>query len=219
MEQLENFIVQEWLKQQELKYLGQQEEGVNNALKVLETEGLPTSIDTLSKIIVSDEAFAGWIGKAEASYIGKLGFIPKEEKKRIRETFRAMADRTRDARNTVGHFLREKKFPIIQDGDSTLHYDREEVDKVLTEKYTKRFSDEDKEYYQVILQAKAALQRLYDWEEAHLYVPMNLITQNVGKFLTEEFTKGWFQENIGWRIGKMNPDAIRMLKEQSNDED
>ena len=48
---------------------------------------------------------------------------------------------------------------------------------------------------------------------------MNLITQNVGKFLTEEFTKGWFQENIGWRIGKMNPDAIRMLKEQSNDED
>lgn len=218
MEQLEDFIVQEWLKKQELQQLEQQEEGVNKSLKVLEAEGLPTSINTLSKIVVSDEAFANWIGKAEASYIGKLGFIPKEEKKRIRETFKAMADRTRDARNTVCHFLREKKFPIIQDRDSTLHYDREEVDKVLTEKYTKRFSDEDKEYYQVILQAKEALQRFYDWEESHSYVSMKLITQNVGKFLTEEFTKEWFQSSIGWRIGKMNPDAIRMLKEQSEED-
>lgn len=219
MEELEDFIVQEWLKKQELQQLEQQEEGVNKSLKVLEAEGLPTDIGTLRKIIVSDEAFANWIEKAEASYIGKLGFIPKEEKKRIRETFRAMVDRTQNARNTVGHFLREKKFPIIQDGDSMLHYDREEVDNVLTEKYTKRFSDEDKEYFQVILQAKESLQKLSDWEEAHLYVPINLIAQNVGKFLTEEFTKGWFQENIGWRIGKMNLDAIRMLKEQSNDED
>ena len=160
MEQLENFIVQEWLKKQELQQLEQQEEGVNKSLKVLEAEGLPTSINTLSKIVVSDEAFADWIDKAEASYIGKLGFIPKEEKKRIRETFRAMADRTRDARNTVGHFLREKKFPIIQDGDSTLHYDREEVDKVLTAKFTKHFTDEDKEYFQIILGAKEALQRI-----------------------------------------------------------
>ena len=217
MEQLEDFIVQEWLKKQELQQLEQQEEGVNKSLKVLEAEGLPTSINTLSKIVVSDEAFANWIGKAEACYIGKLGFIPKEEKKRIRETFRAMADRTRDARNTVGHFLREKKFPIIQDEDCTLHYDREEVDKVLTEKYTKRFSDEDKEYFQVIQEAKAALQRLFDWEKAHLYVPMNLIAQNVGKFLMEGFTKDWFHSSIGWRIGKMNPDAIRMLKEQSEE--
>ena len=218
MEQLEDFIVQEWLKKQELQQLEQQEEGVNKSLKVLEAEGLPTSINTLSKIVVSDEAFANWIGKAEASYIGKLGFIPKEEKKRIRETFRAMADRTRDARNTVGHFLREKKFPIIQDEDCTLHYDREEVDKVLTEKYTKRFSDEDKEYFQVIQEAKAALLRLFDWEKAHLYVPMNLIVQNVGKFLMEGYTKDWFQSSIGWRIGKMNPDAIRMLKEQSEED-
>lgn len=218
MEQLEDFIVQEWLKKHDLQRLEQQEEGVNKSLEVLESEGLPTSINTLSKIVVSDEAFTNWIDKAEASYIGKLGFIPKEEKKRIRETFRAMADRTRDARNTVGHFLREKKFPIIQDGDSTLHYDREEVDKILTEKYTKRFTDEDKEYFQVLQEAKEALQRLYDWEESHSYVSMKLITQNVGKFLTEEFTKEWFQSSIGWRIGKMNPDAIRMLKEQSEED-
>ena len=218
MEQLEDFIVQEWLKKQELQQLEQQEEGVNKSLKVLETEGLPTSINTLSKIVVSDEAFTNWIDKAEASYIGKLGFIPKEEKKRIRETFRAMADRTRDARNTVGHFLREKKFPIIQDGDSTLHYDREEVDKVLTAKFTKHFTDEDKEYFQIILGAKEALQRIYDWEREHSYVSLKLITQNVGKFLTKEFTKEWFQSSIGWRIGKMNPDAIRMLKEQSEED-
>lgn len=48
---------------------------------------------------------------------------------------------------------------------------------------------------------------------------MKLIAHDIGKFLTDEFTKEWFLRNIGWRIGKMNPDAIRMLKEQSNDED
>ena len=218
MEQLEDFIVQEGFKQQEIQLLERQEEGVNRALKVLEAEGLSTDIDTLRKIIVSDEAFIAWMDKAEASYIGKLGFIPKEEKKRIKETFLAMADRTRDARNTVGVFLKEKKFPIIQDGDETLHYDRAEVDKVLTAKYTKHFTDEDKEYFQIILGAKEALQRLYDWEMEHLYVSLKLISQNVGKFLTEEFTKEWFHSSIGWRVGKMNPDAIRMLKEQSDED-
>ena len=83
MEQLEDFIVQECLKKQEFQQFEQQEEGVNKSLKVLEEEGLPTSINTLSKIVVSDEAFTNWMDKAEASYIGKLGFIPKEEKKRI----------------------------------------------------------------------------------------------------------------------------------------
>ena len=176
MEQLEDFIVQEGFKQQEIQLLERQEEGVNRALKVLEAEGLPTDINTLRKIIVSDEAFIAWMDKAEASYIGKLGFIPKEEKKRIRETFRAMAGRTREARNTVGGFIREKKFPIIQDSDGTLHYDRTEVDKVLTEKFTKHFTDEDKEYFQVLQEAKEALQRLYGWEEEHLYVSLKLIS-------------------------------------------
>lgn len=219
MEQLEDFIVQAQFKQQELQQLEQQEEGINKALKVLESEGLPTDLGTLRKIIVSNEAFADWIGKAEASYIGKLGFIPKEEKKRIRETFRAMVERTQNARNTVGYFIREKKYPIIQDNDGTLHYDREEVDQALTKKYTKRFTEEDKEYFQVLQEAKEAILRLYDWEKGHLYTPMKLIAHDIGKFLTDEFTKEWFLRNIGWRIGKMNPDAIRMLKEQSNDED
>ena len=218
MEQLEDFIIQEHLKEGVLNNIEKQEEGVNRAIKALQAEGLPTDIDTLRRIIISDDAFDKWVSKAEASYIGKLGFVPKEELKRIKATFRAMADRTADNRNTIATFLNDNKYPIVQDEDGTLHYDREEVDKALTAQFTKRFSDEDKEYFQVILQAKAALQRLYDWEEAHLYVPMNLITQNVGKFIVEGFTKEWFQENIGWRIGKMNPDAIRMLKEQSEED-
>ena len=119
MEQLEDFIVQEHLKEGVLKNIEAQEEGVNRAIQALQAEGLPTDLDTLRKIIISDDAFDKWVSKAEASYIGKLGFVPKEELKRIKATFRAMADRTKDARNTVGHFLREKKFPIIQDEDCT----------------------------------------------------------------------------------------------------
>ena len=219
METLDDFIVQEALKEGIIKELEVQEEGVNRNLASLRAEDLPTDIGTLRKIVTSEDAFAKWIDKAEASYIGKLGFIPKEERKRIKKTFLDLKERTASARNTVGNFLQAEKYPIIQDSDGTLHYDRAEVDRILTERFTKRFTEEDKEYFQVLQEAKEAILRLYDWEKGHLYTPMKLIAHDIGKFLTDEFTKEWFLRNIGWRIGKMNPDAIRMLKEQSNDED
>ena len=86
MEQLEDFIVQEHLKEGVLNNISRQEDVVNRAIKALQSEGLPTDIDTLRKIIISDDAFSKWVSKAEASYIGKLGFVPKEELKRIKAT-------------------------------------------------------------------------------------------------------------------------------------
>lgn len=218
METLDNFIVQEALKEGVIKELEAQEDGVNRNLESLRAEDLPTDIGTLRKIVTSEEAFAKWIDKAEASYIGKLGFIPKEERKRIKETFLDLKERTASARNTVGNFLQAEKFPIIQDCDGTLHYDRAEVDRILTERFTKRFTDEDKEYFQVLQEAKEALQRLFDWEKVHLYVSLQYSAQNVGKFLIEEFSKDWFCNAIGIKIGKMNPEAIRMLEEQNNED-
>ena len=126
MEQLEDFIVQEHLKEGVLNNIEKQEEGVNRAIKALQAEGLPTDIDTLRKIIISDEAFSKWVSKAEASYIGKLGFVPKEELKRIKATFRAMTDRTADNRNTIATFINGNKYPIVQDEDGSLRYDRAE---------------------------------------------------------------------------------------------
>ena len=218
MEVLDDFIVQEALKEGVVKELEAQEEGVNRNLASLRAEELPTDIGTLRKIATSEEAFAKWIDKAEASYIGRLGFIPKEERKRIKETFLALKERTASARNTVGNFLQAEKYPIIQDSDGTLHYDRAEVDRILTERFTKRFTDEDKEYFQVLQEAKEALRRLFDWEKVHLYVPLQYCAQNVGKFLIEEFSKDWFCNAIGIKIGKMNPEAIRMLEEQNNED-
>ncbi len=218
MEQLGDFIIQEHLKEGVLDNIEKQEDGVNRAIKALQAEGLPTDIDTLRKIIISDDAFDKWVSKAEASYIGKLGFVPKEELKRIKATFRAMADRTAGDRNTIAVFINGSKYPIIQDGDGTLHYDRTEVDKALTEQFTKRFTDEDKEYFQVLQEAKAGLVKLFDWEQEHQYVPLTYSTGNVGKFLRDGFTKDWFCHYLGIKIGKMNPKAIKILQEQ-NDED
>lgn len=218
METLDDFIVQEALKEGIIKELEAQEDGVNRTLESLRAEDLPTDISTLRKIVSSEEAFAKWIDKAEVSYIGKLGFIPKEERKRIKETFLDLKERTASARNTVGNFLQAEKYPIIQDSDGTLHYNRAEVDRILTERFTKRFTEEDKEYFQVLQEAKEALQRLFDWEKVHLYVPLQYCAQNVGKFLIEEFSKDWFCNAIGIKIGKMNPKAIRMIEEQNNED-
>lgn len=218
MEQLEDFIVQEHLKEGVLRNIEAQEEGVNRAIKALQAEGLPTDIDTLRKIIISDDAFDKWVSKAESSYIGKLGFVPKEELKRIKATFRAMADRTAGARNTIATFLNGNKYPIIQDADGTLHYDRAEVDKALTAQFTKRFTDEDKEYFQILQEAKAGLVKLFSWEQEHQYVPLTYSAINIGKFLREGFTKDWFCSYLGIKIGKMNPQAIKMLREQSDED-
>lgn len=218
METLDDFIVQEALKEGIIKELEVQEEGVNRNLASLRAEDLPTDIGTLRKIVTSEDAFAKWIDKAVASYIGKLGFIPKEERKRIKKTFLDLKERTASARNTVGNFLQAEKYPIIQDSDGTLHYDRAEVDRILTERFTKRFTEEDKEYFQVLQEAREALQRLFDWEKVHLYVPLRYCAQNVGKFLIEGFSKDWFCNAIGIRIGKMNPKAIQMIEEQNNED-
>ena len=218
MEQLEDFIVQEHLKEGVLDNIEKQEEGVNRAIKALQAEGLPTDIDTLRRIIISDDAFDKWVSKAEASYIGKLGFVPKEELKRIKATFRAMADRTADNRNTIATFINGNKYPIVQDEDGSLRYDRAEVDKALTAQFTKRFTDEDKEYFQVLQEAKAGLVKLFNWEQGHQYVPLVYTAKNLSKFLTDEFTKDWFCNYLGIKIGKMNPKAIKILQEQSDED-
>lgn len=218
MEVLDDFIVQEALKEGVVKELEAQEEGVNRNLASLRAEELPTDIGTLRKIATSEEAFAKWIEKAEASYIGKLGFIPKEERRRIKKTFLDLMERTASARNTVGTFLKAEKYPIVQDCDGTLHYDRAEVDRILTERFTKYFTDEDKEYFQVLQEAKEALQRLFDWEKEHLYAPLQYSAQNVGDFLMRDFSKDWFCKAIGVKIGKMNPEAVRMLEEQNSED-
>ena len=52
MEQLEDFIVQEHLKEGVLDNIEKQEEGVNRAIKALQAEGLPTDFHEFSVAIV-----------------------------------------------------------------------------------------------------------------------------------------------------------------------
>lgn len=218
MEQLEDSIVQNKLIEVELERIDEQESGVNKAMRSLAEEGLPTDIDTLRKIIISEDAFAQWVRKAQDSFIGKLGFVPREELKRIRNSFRALTDRTATARNSIANFLNGAKYPIIQEKDGTLHYDRAEAVKALTAQFTKRFTEEDKEYFQVLQEAKAAMAKVSEWEQEHQYMPLAYSAGNVGKFLIDDFSKDWFCNYLCIKIGKMNPQAIKMLREQSDED-
>lgn len=182
--------------------------------------------------MVSDESFKEWLGKAEDSYVGKLGFVPMEERKRIKGSFSSVFKRTADDRNTVASFLSEPKYPIVQDKDGSLRYDWEEAEKGATERATKRFSDEDVEYYGMLSKVVEALRELYKWEEDHTYchfkdwsepftgaqrptapgVPICIDHGNHLQILMRPDFKEWFKYNLGFRLGKMNPEALEQLK-------
>lgn len=232
MEKLEQFDVNQTIKEGILEDLRTQVQGVNEALEVLKAEDIPTDLPTLKKIMVSDEAFNEWVGKAMDSYVGKLGFIPKPERKRIKEQFFEVVKKTKNERNTIAVFLSDAKYTIVQDKDGSLRYDWEEAEKGATERATKRFSNEDVEYYGMLSKVVEALRELYKWEEDHTYChfkdwgepftgaqrptapgfPICIDHGNHLQILMRPDFKEWFKYNLGFRLGKMNPKALELLK-------
>lgn len=236
MEKLEQFDVNQVIKAGIIEQLKAQVKGVNDALEVLKAEDIPTDLPTLKKIMVSDEAFNEWVGKAMDSYVGKLGFIPKPERKRIKDQFFGVAKKTENERNTIAVFLSDAKYNIVQDKDGSLQYDWDEADKDATEKATKRFSDEDIEYFSMLQKVVEAVKELDKWEDEHTYthfkdwnepfagfqkptVPGAPICIDHGhhlQILMKPDFKGWFKFNMGFTLGKMNPEAMEILKELDN---
>lgn len=233
MERLEQFDVDQSIKAGIIEGLRVQVQGVNDALERLKSEDIPTDLPTLKKIMISDEAFNEWVGKAMDSYVGKLGFIPKEERNRIKEQFFEVAEKTKNERNTIAVFLSDAKYPIVQGKDGSLQYDWEEVEKAATEMATKRFTDEDVEYYSMLSKVIESLRELYKWEENHTYchfedwsepftglqqptVPGAPICINHGnhlQILMRPDFKEWFKSNMGFRLGKMSAEALELLKD------
>lgn len=140
MEQLEKNIVREDIKRAVIEKYENQVEGVNGALQKLKAEGIPTDLPTLKKIAISEDAFKSWLDKAISSYIGKLGFIPIRERKRIKESFYSVKEKVSNPLSTVGVFLVEEKYPIVQHQDGSLDYDWAVVEKDAEAQATKYFS-------------------------------------------------------------------------------
>ena len=120
------------------------------------------------------------------------------------------------ARNVIGTFIAGAKYPIRQELDGSIMYDWEKVRGVIEKKNTYTFTIEDKEYFQVLSEAQEALNKIAQWEQTHTYAPISRMF-NVGELLAGSFSAQWFQENIGWRIGKSNAEALKMIREQEED--
>ena len=200
----------------EIEKLQLQVAGVNKAIKVFEAEGLPTDLEFLGQHAQTQADFRAWVTAQEVAYTAQLGFLPKKEKERIHSSFTELADRVESARNVIGTFIAGAKYPIRQELDGSIMYDWQKARGDIEKKNTYTFTAEDKEYFQVLSEAREALNKIAQWEQEHTYVPIARMF-NVGELLAGSFSAQWFQENIGWRIGKSNAEALKMIREQEED--
>lgn len=216
MERLPKSFVRQFNVNCEIEKLQLQVAGVNKAIKAFEAEGLPTDLEFLGQHAQTQADFRAWVTAQEAAYTAQLGFLPKKEKERIHSSFAELADRVESARNVIGTFIAGAKYPIRQELDGSIMYDWEKVRGVIEKKNTYTFTVEDKEYFQVLSEAREALNKIAQWEQTHTYAPIARMF-NVGELLAGSFSAQWFQENIGWRIGKSNAEALKMIREQEED--
>ena len=200
----------------EIEKLQLQVAGVNKAIKVFEAEGLPTDLEFLGQHAQTQADFRAWVTAQEVAYTAQLGFLPKKEKERIHSSFTELADRVESARNVIGTFIAGAKYPIRQELDGSIMYDWQKARGDIEKKNTYTFTAEDKEYFQVLSEAREALNKIAQWEQEHTYAPIARMF-NVGELLAGSFSAQWFQENIGWRIGKSNAEALKMIREQEED--
>lgn len=237
MGKLESFIVDNALKQRIIEDYREQVLGVNDALERLRAEDIPCDLPTLRKIMASDEAFEKWLGRAEEEFIGKLGFLPMEERRRIKASFSSVFKRTADDRNTVGSFLSAPKYPIAQDKDGSLRYDWIAVERGAEQQATRYFSDEDVEYFEMFCKVIESLKDLEAWETKHTYThfknwrspyegiqmpsatPGTPVVINHGdsiKILMSPDFKDWFKNQIGRTLGKTSLEVLTMIQEMTD---
>lgn len=160
MEKLESYVIDNALKEKIVADFKEQVESVNDALERLKAEDIPCDLPTLKKIMSSDESFKKWLVKAEDEFIGKLGFLPMEERKRIGVSFANVFKRTANDRNTVASFLSDPKYPIVQGKDGSLQYDWQEVEKGAEQRATRHFTDEDRRVFRDAPQGRGIAGRL-----------------------------------------------------------
>lgn len=216
-EKLPKYFVREFYVNAEIQQLEQQVEGVNRALQTFAAEDLPIDLEFLGQHAQTQADFRAWLKEKEKAYVSPL-FLPRKEKERIHLSFVELADRVENARNTIGTFIAGAKFPIKQELDGSVSYDWDKVREVLAKRNTYIYTPEDKEYFQVLQDAKDALLRIQAWEEEHVYAPIGRTFGNVGQLLTTEFSGDWFAAHIGIHVGKSSKEALKMIREQEEED-
>lgn len=213
---LPDYIVRQDVVQSKIEEAQGMINNANEHLTKLQTEGIPTQLDVLRTILKNDEAFKEWLTKAESSYIGKLGFIPREEKERVHQSFADLIERTSTTRNVLNGFIYNRYgYQVKQDNNGNLSFDLEKIELDATEDAKKYFSNEDKEYFDLLQGVVESYKKVKVFEKEHDYVPYTS-KESFWQNLKAGFSPYWFA--FSWEIGKMSRQAKKMLEEMRDDE-
>lgn len=213
---LPDFIVRQDTVQAKVEEAKAMIESANNHLAILKKEDIPTQLEVLKNILKSDEAFKEWLDKAEKTFIGKLGFLPRYERERIRQSFVEVAERTATTRSVLHGFLWNRYgYEAIQDCNGKLTFNLKKIEADATEQAKKYFSQEDREYFSHLQNVVQAYENLRAYEKAHDYIPFSN-KESFMQNLKGGFNPYWFA--FSWEVGKMSKQGKEMLKEMEDEE-
>lgn len=208
---LPDYVVNSQAVENRLQEINSTIESANHHLQTLKAEGIPTDLNTLKDILKDEDSFNKWLSKAEESYIGKIGFLPKEEKGRIHSTFSALLSRTDSARNIIhGLLFNRHGYNVLQNKEGNLYFNVEEIRKQLEETNRKYFSEKDKEYFDKLQDVYLAFNKLKAFEDKEKYVAFSQ-TQSFIMWMRHGFNAESLVRS--WEWGKMNNAYIEMMEE------
>lgn len=137
-------------------------------LKDLKEEGLEVSLKAVKKYLsLSDEDWHNFIGGMLKEYIGKLGFVLREERVRIAELYQQLFERTLPTIKSIQTGFSHYGFKLVE-VDGVVTIDDEGTEEALKAKYTKEVDTASvEEYYNLVLAVKDALLEIKDFEKQH----------------------------------------------------
>lgn len=137
-------------------------------LKDLKEEGLEVSLKAVKKYLtLTDEDWHNHIGGMLKEYIGKLGFVLREERIRIAELYQQLFERTLPTIKSIQTGFSHYGFKLVE-VDGVVTIDDEGTEEALKAKYTKEVDTASvEEYYNLVLAVKDALLEIKDFEKQH----------------------------------------------------
>ena len=143
----------------------------------LKEEGLEVSLKAVKKYLtLTDEDWHNHIGGMLKEYIGKLGFVLREERIRIAELYQQLFERTLPIIKSLQAGVSHYGFKLVE-VDGIVVIDDAGTEEAIKIKYIKEIDTAAVEdYYNLVLAVKDTLQAIKDFEKQH----------NIAESLTSE---------------------------------